>query len=123
MVFESLFGEGGSTGQRQTALKKRASLLDHSLLLYGSGMGDPNVHDHQNLPILVAGGAAGNMRGGRHLKFTQPVAMANLHLTLLNKVGVKRESFADSNGLLGMISRLHEVVNVVSGITHEDHSN
>lgn len=123
MVFESLFGEGGSTGQRQTALKKRASLLGHSLLLYGSGMGDPNVHDHQNLPILVAGGAAGNMRGGRHLKFTQPVAMANLHLTLLNKVGVKRESFADSNGLLGMISRLHEVVNVVSGITHEDHSN
>ena len=41
------------------------SLLDHSLYLYGSGMGNPNVHDHQNLPIIVAGGAAGNMRGGR----------------------------------------------------------
>ena len=74
------------------------TLLDHSLLLYGSGMGDPNVHDHQNLPILVAGGAAGNMQGNRHIRFAQPTPMANLHLTLLNKVGVPLDSFADSNG-------------------------
>ncbi|MDE0864725.1 MAG: DUF1552 domain-containing protein, partial [Rubripirellula sp.] len=63
------------------------TLLDHSLYLYGSGMGNPNVHDHTNLPILVAGGAAGNMRGGRHLRFEKPTPLANLHLTLLNKVG------------------------------------
>jgi len=74
------------------------TLLDHSLLLYGSGMGDPNVHDHLNLPILVAGGAAGNMQGGRHLRFSEPTPMANLHLTLLNKVGVRLDSFADSTG-------------------------
>ncbi len=74
------------------------SLLDHSLYLYGSGMGNPNVHDHTNLPILVAGGAAGNMQGGRHIKFEKPTPLANLHLTLLNKVGVQRESFADSQG-------------------------
>ena len=74
------------------------SLLDHSLYLYGSGMGNPNVHDHQNLPIIVAGGAAGNMRGGRHIKFDKPTPLANLHLTLLNKVGVHVESFADSKG-------------------------
>ena len=74
------------------------SLLDHSLYLYGSGMGNPNVHDHTNLPILVAGGAAGNMRGGRHIKYNQPTPLANLHLTLLNKVGVPIESFADSEG-------------------------
>lgn len=74
------------------------TLLDHSLLLYGSGMGDPNVHDHQNLPILVAGGAAGNMRGGQHIRFGQPAPMANLHLTLLNKVGIDLDSFADSSG-------------------------
>ncbi len=74
------------------------TLLDHSLLLYGSGMGDPNVHDHLNLPILVAGGAAGNMQGGRHIRFTAPTPMANLHLTLLNKVGVRLDSFADSTG-------------------------
>ncbi len=76
------------------------TLLDHSLLLYGSGMGDPNVHDHQNLPILVAGGAAGHLRGGQHIRFNQPAPMANLHLTLLNKVGIGLESFADSSGQL-----------------------
>ncbi len=74
------------------------SLLDHCLYLYGSGMGNPNVHDHRNLPILVAGGAAGKMRGGRHLKFDQLTPLANLHLTLLDKVGVPLESFADSHG-------------------------
>ena len=61
-------------------------------------MGNPNIHDHTNLPILVAGGAAGNMQGGRHIKFDKPTPLANLHLTLLNKVGVRLESFADSQG-------------------------
>jgi hypothetical protein len=61
-------------------------------------MGNPNVHDHKDLPILVAGGAAGNMQGGRHIKFNRHTPLANLHLTLLDKVGVKLESFADSSG-------------------------
>jgi hypothetical protein len=74
------------------------SLLDHSLYLYGSGMGNPNLHDHTNLPVLIAGGAAGKMRGGRHIRFAQPTPLANLHLTLLDKVGVRLDSFADSQG-------------------------
>jgi hypothetical protein len=74
------------------------SLLDHSLILYGSGIGNPNVHDHSNLPILVAGGAAGGMKGGRHIKYAKPTPLANLHLTLLDKVGVRLDKFADSNG-------------------------
>src|SRR3989454_9374875 len=74
------------------------SLLDHSVYLYGSGMGNPNVHDHVNLPILVAGGAAGRLKGGRHIKYAEPVPLANLHLTLLEKVGVRLDSFADSQG-------------------------
>lgn len=74
------------------------TLLDHSLLLYGSGMGDPDKHDHSNLPILVAGGAAGGLRGGRHLRFRDETPLANLHLTLLNKAGVEIDSFADSDG-------------------------
>ncbi len=74
------------------------TLLDHSLYLYGSGIGNPNIHDHTNLPILVAGGAAGGMKGGRHLRFAKPTPLANLHLTLLDKVGVPLDSFADSNG-------------------------
>ena len=74
------------------------TLLDHSLYLYGSGMGNPNVHDHNNLPILVAGGAAGGMKAGRHIRFDKPTPLANLHLTLLDKVGVRLDFFADSRG-------------------------
>ena len=74
------------------------SLLDHSIYLYGSGMGNPNVHDHVNLPILVAGGGAGQLKGGRHIKYAEPTPLANLHLTLLEKVGVRLDAFADSQG-------------------------
>ncbi len=74
------------------------SLLDHVVYLYGSGMGNPNIHNHVNLPILVAGGAAGRIRGGRHLRYDQPTPLANLHLTLLDRVGMPMETFADSNG-------------------------
>jgi hypothetical protein len=74
------------------------TLLDHSLYLYGSGMGNPNIHDHVNLPILVAGGSGGKVRGGRHINYTEPAPLANLHLTLLDRVGVRLDSFADSTG-------------------------
>jgi hypothetical protein len=74
------------------------SLLDHSLYLYGSGMGDPDRHDHAKLPIIVAGGAAGKMKGGRHIKYAEPTPLANLHLTLLERAGVRMDSFADSKG-------------------------
>jgi hypothetical protein len=74
------------------------SLLDHSIYLYGSGMGDPNVHDHDNLPVIVAGGGAGRMKGGRHIKYAKPQPLANLHLTLLDKAGVRLDSFGDSQG-------------------------
>jgi len=74
------------------------TLLDHSLYLYGSGMGNPDVHDHINLPVLVAGGAAGSVKGGRHIKYAEPTPLANLHLTLLDRVGVRLDSFADSKG-------------------------
>jgi hypothetical protein len=74
------------------------TLLDNSLILYGSGMGNPNIHNHVDLPIVVAGGAAGKVRGGRHIKYDQPAPLANLHLTLLDSVGVQLESFQDSTG-------------------------
>ena len=76
------------------------SLLDNTVYLYGSGMGNPNVHDHTNLPILVAGGAAGGIRGGRHIRYPEPTPLANLHLTLLDRVGIRLDQFADSNGLI-----------------------
>jgi hypothetical protein len=74
------------------------SLLDHSLVLYGSGMGNPNIHDHVNLPVVVAGGGAGRLKGGRHIKYAEPTPLANLHLTLLERVGVRIDAFADSQG-------------------------
>lgn len=74
------------------------SLLDHSLYLFGSGMGNSDVHDHLDLPIVVAGGAAGRVQGARHIRYKEPTPLANLHLTLLDRVGVHLESFADSSG-------------------------
>ena len=70
------------------------SLLDNMLILYGSGIGNPNVHDHTNLPIILAGG----MRGNRHIRYDNPTPLANLHLTLLDKIGVKLDKFGDSTG-------------------------
>ena len=74
------------------------SLLDHTVYLYGSGMGNSSLHDHENLPILVAGGAACGMKGGRHIKYQEGTPLANLHLTLLDQVGVHLDSFGDSKG-------------------------
>ena len=76
------------------------SLLDNVLILYGSGIGNPNVHDHTNLPCIVAGGASGGMKGNRHIRYDKPAPLANLHLTLLDKVGVKIDSFGDSDGMI-----------------------
>jgi hypothetical protein len=74
------------------------TLLDHSMYLYGSGMSDGDKHDHVNLPILVAGGGAGKLKGGRHIRYSQTTPLANVHLTLLAKAGVRVDSFGDSNG-------------------------
>jgi len=79
------------------------SLLDHSMILLGSGMGNPDVHNHVNLPIVVAGGGAGKLKGGRHIKYEEPTPLANLHLTLLDKVGIHLDSFADSKGTIGEV--------------------
>ena len=92
----SLFAE--FLGKLKATPEGNGTLLDHSLFLYGSGIGNPNIHDHTNLPILVAGGTAAGMKGGRHLRFAKPTPLANLHLTLLDKVGVHLDSFADSRG-------------------------
>ena len=74
------------------------TLLDHSVYMYGSGMGNSSLHDHENLPMLIAGGAATGLKGGRHIRYEKPAALANLHLTLLNRVGVSMDSFMDSTG-------------------------
>lgn len=79
------------------------NLLDHSLILYGSGMSNSNIHNHSPLPVFVAGGAAGRVKGGRHLKYPENTPMANLLLTILQKAGVHEESVGDSTGLLSEV--------------------
>jgi hypothetical protein len=76
------------------------TLLDHSLLLYGSNMSNSNAHNHFPLPNLVLGGAAGRMQGGRHLRYQDHTPMSNLLLTLLDKTGVHADSLGDSTGML-----------------------
>jgi hypothetical protein len=66
-------------------------------------MSNSNVHNHAPLPVLLAGGAAGRMKGGRHLKYPENTPMANLLLTILEKVGVPQESVGDSTGLLSEV--------------------
>jgi hypothetical protein len=75
------------------------NLLDHSVLMYGSGMSNSNQHDHKPLPIVVVGGAGGKLKGGRHIKVAaDSVPLSNLQLALLHKLDVPAESFGDSTG-------------------------
>ena len=76
------------------------SLLDHSLVLYGSAMSNSNIHDHAPLPVLVAGGANGRIKGGRHLMYPEGTPMSNLLVSILDKAGVEQEKVGDSTGAL-----------------------
>jgi hypothetical protein len=78
------------------------SLLDHSLVLYGSGMSNSNQHDHEPLPIILAGGASGALVGGRHIRAGAGTPMANLLVALLQKLDVRAESFGDSTGVVAL---------------------
>src|SRR3954468_23461090 len=79
-----------------------SNLLENSLLVYGSPMGNPNVHNHKRCPLLVMGHAGGQIPGNRHLKAADGTPMANAMLTALQKVGVETETFGDSTGALDL---------------------
>jgi hypothetical protein len=76
------------------------TLLDHSLILYGSSLSDGNEHNFDPLPIVLAGGASGQLKAGRHLKYPVGTHMSNLLLSMLNKVGVPIDKFGDSTARL-----------------------
>jgi len=78
------------------------NLLDHSLVLYGSPMGDSNVHNHKRVPLFLAGHASGKVKGNLHVATKDETPMANVLLTMLQKVGVKAESFGDSTGTIAI---------------------
>ena len=79
------------------------TLLDHSLILYGGGIGNGNAHSHTNLPAVLAGGAGGRLRGDRHLMYPDGTPLANLLLTLADKVGVDLEKIGDSTEVLSEV--------------------
>ena len=76
------------------------TLLDQVMILYGSGLSEGNRHVHTNLPILVVGGGAGEIKGGRHIRYPEGTHLTNLQLTLLRKMGVAAELFGNSDGTL-----------------------
>jgi hypothetical protein len=76
------------------------TLLDHSMIVYGSGIGDGNRHNHDQLPIIFAGGGNGTIKTGRHIKLSRETPMANLYLAMLDRMGAPLDSFGDSTGKL-----------------------
>jgi hypothetical protein len=90
----------------QTTPDGDGSLLDHTLLLYGSGMSNSNLHLMWDVPTMVVGGSEFGIKGGRHIRHPKGTPLANLQLTLLDKMGVRVDKFGDSTGKLNLVSDL-----------------
>jgi len=82
------------------------TLLDNSAIVYGAGMADSDSHYHHNVPILLLGGGAGQIKGGRHIEVAKGTPLTNLHLTLLDKLGVPMDKLGDSTGKLELLSEV-----------------
>jgi hypothetical protein len=76
------------------------TLLDHVMLCYGSGISDGDAHNHDDLPVLLVGGGNGTVQTGRHVRYAQNTPMANLFLSMLDRMGAGVERFGDSTGRL-----------------------
>jgi hypothetical protein len=81
----------------------QGTLLDHTLMVYGSSLSDGNLHTHDNLPTVLVGGAAGQIEGGRHVRYAKETPLNNLFLTVLDKAGVHCDKFGDSTGELNYL--------------------
>ena len=76
------------------------TLLDHCMIAYGSGNGDGNAHNHDNLPILLGGKGCGTIKSGRHIKFPREVPLNNLWIAMLDRMNMNVQKFGDSTGSL-----------------------
>ena len=74
------------------------------MVVYGAGMGNSNAHDPLDLPIVLAGGGGGAIEGGRHVRLPEGTPLANMHLTVLEKMGIPAERLGDSTGELPILS-------------------
>ena len=93
-------------GKLQDAQDENGSVLDNSMVVYGSSLSDSNAHTHDNLPTLLAGGGSGALRGGRHLRYPDGTPMTNLFVTMLDKLGSHRDAVGDSTGHIEHLSGL-----------------
>jgi Protein of unknown function (DUF1552) len=80
------------------------TLLDHSLIVHGAGMSNSDIHYHHDLPLLLVGGGAGQVKGGRHVRLAEPTPLSNLWLTMIDKMGLPVERFGDSNGTINLLA-------------------
>lgn len=97
---------GRFLGKLKSTSDGDGSLLDNSLVVYGSGISDGNRHTHENLPMLVVGRGGGSIKPGRHIVYDRETPAANLYMTLLDRAGVHPESFGDSTGKLVQLSQV-----------------
>jgi hypothetical protein len=93
-------------GKLKGAKDGEGTLLDNSMVVYGSSISDGNKHEHLNLPTILAGGGGGKIHGGRHVRFKKGTPMANLFLTMLDNVGVQPERIGDSTGKVEHLTEL-----------------
>jgi hypothetical protein len=77
-----------------------ASLLDNSMILYGGGISNGNLHNHDHLPVLLAGSGAGQLKGGRHIVYKGDTPLANVLLSMLNKAGVRCRELGEGSAVL-----------------------
>jgi hypothetical protein len=93
-------------GKLKSAKDGEGTLLDNSMVVYGSSISDGNKHEHLNLPTILAGGGGGKIHGGRHVRFKKGTPMTNLFLTMLDNVGVQPERIGDSTGKVEHLTEL-----------------
>ena len=93
--------EGDKDQQKMKGVSEgERTLLDNVMIVYGSGISDGNRHNHDNLPILLAGKGGGTLTSGRHVRYPRETPLTNLYLSMLDRVGVPIDSFGDSTGRL-----------------------
>ena len=94
-----MYSQGKPPKQAHKAIPEgQGTLLDHSMIVYGSGIGDGNRHNHDDLPILLCGRGRGTIKPARHLVYEPGTPLNNLYLSILDRVGARRESLGDSTG-------------------------
>jgi hypothetical protein len=90
-------------GKLQKTPDGDATLLDNSMILYGGGLSNGNMHNHENLPVVLAGGGAGQLKGGRHIEYPHDMPMSNLLRSILDKAGVHTDTLGDATGMLAEV--------------------